>query len=122
MRVTRANEVPATPMEQEHFSGPASRQDFGRIDQPPLSPLVVSFRSGARTSWHRHGQGQILFVLEGRGRVGARGGEQAEIGPGDYVYAPAGEEHWHGAAEGADMRHIALSFGDTEWMEPVEEG
>ncbi len=121
MRIARASEVASTPMEAEHFSGPARRQDFGRLEQPPLSPLVVSFESGARTSWHRHGDGQILFVLEGRGRVGARGEAASEIGPGDFVHAPAGEEHWHGAAEGADMRHIALSFGDTEWLEPVEE-
>ena len=121
MRIERASHVSPTPMEAEHFSGPASRQDFGRIDEPPLSPLVVSFESGARTSWHRHSAGQILFVLDGRGRVGARGGDAAEIGPGDFVHAPAGEEHWHGAAEGASMRHIALSFGETEWMEPVED-
>jgi quercetin dioxygenase-like cupin family protein len=120
MRIARDSDVVAQPMEAEHFSGPASRRDFGHIDRPPLNPLVVSFESGARTSWHRHSDGQILFVLQGQGRVGARDGEQAEINPGDFVYAPAGEEHWHGAAEGASMTHIALSFGDTEWLEPVE--
>jgi quercetin dioxygenase-like cupin family protein len=120
MRITRSSDIASTPMEAEHFSGPATRQDFGRVEQPALSPLVVSFEAGARTSWHRHGDGQILFVLDGRGRVAARDAGEAEIGPGDCVYAPAGEEHWHGAAEGASMRHIALSFGETEWLEPVE--
>ncbi len=121
MRIARASETADARMEPEHFSGPASRRDFGRVDDPPLSPLVVTFDAGARTDWHRHSQGQVLFVLEGRGRVGVRGGEQAEIGPGDFVHATAGEEHWHGAAEGWSMRHIALSFGDTEWLEPVED-
>lgn len=121
MRIARASETADARLEPEHFSGPASRRDFGRVDEPPLSPLVVTFDAGARTDWHRHSHGQVLFVLEGRGRVGVRSGEQAEIGPGDFVHATAGEEHWHGAAEGWSMRHIALSFGDTEWLERVED-
>ena len=108
-------------MEEEHFSGPAKRRDFGRVPEPDLAPLIVSFEQGARTSWHRHPGGQVLYVLEGRARVGARDGEAAELDPGDFVYAPPGEEHWHGAAEGASASHFAFSFGDTEWLEPVEE-
>jgi len=121
MRITRGADLTTTPMEPDNFSGPARRKDYGRIEQWPLSPLVVSFEAGARTSWHRHSQGQVLFVLEGRGRVGARGEESAELVSGDFVYAPPGEEHWHGAAEGSSVSHVALSFGETEWLEPVEE-
>lgn len=120
MRITRGADLTSTPMEPDHFSGPASRKDYGRIELWPLSPLVVSFEAGARTSWHSHTDGQVLFVLDGHGRVGARDGETAELDAGDFVYAPPGEEHWHGAAEGSSVRHVALSFGETEWLEPVE--
>ena len=121
MRITRGADLANSPMEDDHFSGPARRRDYGRIEEWPLSPLVVSFDADARTSWHRHSGGQVLYVLDGQGRVGARGEGAADIGPGDFVYAPPGEEHWHGAAEGSSVSHVALSFGETEWLEPVED-
>jgi quercetin dioxygenase-like cupin family protein len=121
MRVTRSSDTQHEPMEAEHFSGPASRLDLGRMNDPVASPLVVSFERGARTSWHRHTGGQVLYVLEGRARAGVRDGESAELQTGDFVYAPPGEEHWHGAADGASASHIALSFGETQWLEPVDD-
>lgn len=119
MRVTRGADLSSEPLEPDHFSGPARRRDYGRIEQWPLNPLLVSFEDGARTNWHTHAGGQLLYVLEGRGRVGSRDGDTAVLEPGDLVYSPPGEEHWHGAAEGSSMSHVALSFGDTDWLEPV---
>src|SRR5207253_9185636 len=52
--------------------------------------------------------GQTLFVLEGHGLVQSRGGNVIQILPGDVIYTPAGEEHWHGAAPDHFMTHLAL--------------
>jgi quercetin dioxygenase-like cupin family protein len=75
---------------------------------------VVRFAPGARNAWHVHGSGQTLHVIEGIGRIQARGGEVLEIRAGDTAFAPAGEWHWHGAAPDHFMSHLAM------WEAPVE--
>ena len=62
-----------------------------------------------------HAVGQTLHVTEGVGLVQARGGEVTEIRPGDTIYTPPGEWHWHGAAPDHFMAHLAFTEGDTEW-------
>jgi quercetin dioxygenase-like cupin family protein len=96
---------------------------------PPsrLRVNVVRFSPGAHTAWHRHANGQTLHVTEGVGLVQSRGGEIIEIHPGDTIYTPPGEWHWHGAAPGRFMTHLAMweSLTDgqqgpeTEWAEHV---
>lgn len=120
MRVTRSADAPEQLFEATTFSGPVTRRDYGALDHPAGTALLVSFPAGVRTHWHAHPNGQLLFVVEGRGRVGTRDGEVVRIGAGDVVYAPPDEEHWHGASEDEGVRHLALSFGETVWMEPVE--
>jgi len=120
MQLSRSLTTPLEEMEAEHFSGTARRRDLGSVPAPAARTLVVTFEPGARTHWHAHSQGQLLYGLEGRGRVGTRGGETVEIGPGDLVYAPPAEEHWHGAAEDTSLTHMAFSFGDTTWSEKVD--
>ena len=122
MRIARGSEAAEIPTDTDHFSGPASRRELGRIDAMDGSAILVTFDAGTRNSWHRHSGGQVLYVLEGVGRVSARTREPVEIRPGDLVYAPPDEEHWHGAAEGQPMTHLALSFGETEFLEPVTDG
>jgi quercetin dioxygenase-like cupin family protein len=52
--------------------------------------------------------------------VQPRGGERIVIRPGDVIYTPPGESHWHGAAPDHFMTHLAMWEGDeTEWGEPV---
>jgi quercetin dioxygenase-like cupin family protein len=80
---------------------------------------AVFFPPAARTDWHRHEQGQVLLVREGRGWAQVRGGEGTELRPGDAVWFGAGEEHWHGAAPDSYLLHTAISLGDTEWLDPV---
>jgi len=81
--------------------------------------LSVFFGPGARTYWHSHSEGQVLFVGHGRGMVETREGERRVLQPGDAVYAPPGEEHWHGAAPGSFLLHTAVSLGHTEWLAEV---
>jgi quercetin dioxygenase-like cupin family protein len=82
---------------------------------------VVRFAPGARNAWHAHTNGQTLHVTEGRGRIQARGGEVLEIRPGDTIYTPPGEWHWHGAAPDHFMTHIAMWEGTGEGGGPEAE-
>lgn len=75
---------------------------------------AVHFAPCARTAWHSHAVGQTLHVTEGVGLVQARGGEVTEIRPGDTIYTPPGEWHWHGAAPDHFMAHLAM------WEAPAE--
>lgn len=79
----------------------------------------VTFTPGARTNWHTHGQGQVLIVTAGEGRVVSTEGQSWVIRAGDVVHIPAGEKHWHGAGPDTLLAHTAISLGDTDWLEPV---
>jgi quercetin dioxygenase-like cupin family protein len=91
-----------------------------------VSASNVHFTPGARTHWHTHPHGQTIFVLEGVGRCGRRGGPVEEIRAGDRVFFEPGEEHWHGAAPSRFMLHVAIAQADDEgsvvaWGEPVSD-
>ncbi|UFZ05668.1 cupin domain-containing protein [Bradyrhizobium ontarionense] len=83
----------------------------------------VGFEPGARTAWHTHPLGQTLYVIQGVGRVQAKGGPVREIKAGDVVWIPPGEKHWHGAAPSTGMVHVAmhesLNGEHVTWMEHV---
>ena len=121
MRIARTAETALEPMATDTFSGTVRRRDLGPIGALDGTALAVSFEAGVRTSWHRHTRGQILFVIEGTGRVSTRDGEVVEICAGDMVEAPPDEEHWHGASAYEPMTHLSLAFGETLWLEPVSE-
>ena len=86
---------------------------------------VVRFAPGARSHWHSHRLGQVLHVLDGIELLGSRDGSVTEAHPGDTICTAPGEEHWHGAAPGRFMAHLALMEGDgsdepqTVWGEAV---
>jgi quercetin dioxygenase-like cupin family protein len=91
---------------------------------PPsrLRVSIVRFSPGAHTAWHRHANGQTLHVTEGRGLVQAWGAEVVEVRPGDTIYTPPAEWHWHGAAPGHFMSHLSMSEDLAEGQEgPVTE-
>ena len=80
----------------------------------PSRAEVTVFAPCARTAWHVHALGQTLYVTEGVGFVQARGADLVEIRPGDVIYTPPGEWHWHGAAPEHLMTHVAI------WEAPAE--
>jgi len=121
MKITRATDAPDGPMDASHFEGTPTRRDYGAIDAPDGTALLVRFPAGARTHWHSHPGGQVLYVTDGAGRVGGRDGAIETIDAGDVTYTAPGEQHWHGASEEAAVAHLALSFGATEWHEPVDD-
>jgi quercetin dioxygenase-like cupin family protein len=85
----------------------------------PLMVAAVRFTPGARTAWHSHSLGQTLYVTDGEGRVQSRGEDLVTIRPGDVVYTPAAEWHWHGAAPEHFMAHLAVTEGDASWGDHV---
>jgi quercetin dioxygenase-like cupin family protein len=82
---------------------------------------AVRFSPRARTAWHCHANGQTLHVTDGVGVVQTRDGHTIVMRPGDTVYTPPGVWHWHGAAPGSFMTHLALSLagGEVEWGDHV---
>jgi quercetin dioxygenase-like cupin family protein len=85
---------------------------------------AVHFAPCARTAWHSHAVGQTLHVTEGVGLVQARGGEVVVMHPGDTIYTPPGEWHWHGAAPDHFMTHLAMweapaGGAESEWGDLV---
>jgi quercetin dioxygenase-like cupin family protein len=90
---------------------------------------AVRFTPGARTAWHSHALGQTLFVTDGAGRAQTRGEEMIELRPGQVVYTPPDEWHWHGADPDRFMCHISISEGfddadrpDSTWGDHVTDG
>jgi quercetin dioxygenase-like cupin family protein len=99
----------------------ASPQD----DTQRMVVAKVRFLPGARTAWHSHAHGQTLHITEGVGLVGTRDGVILEVRPGDTIYTPPGEEHWHGATPEDYMEHLAMFENDPDpgasatWFEHV---
>ncbi|HVU07510.1 MAG TPA: cupin domain-containing protein [Verrucomicrobiae bacterium] len=85
----------------------------------------VTFEPGARTAWHTHPLGQILIVTAGFGLVQREGGPIEEIHPGDVVWFPPNEKHWHGASPTIAMTHIAIQENldgkVVDWLEKVSD-
>jgi len=101
MEIKRAGSQASTKGSSDYFTGTV------RID-PLFHPL-----------------GQTLIVIAGCGRAQRSGGPIEEIRPGDVVWFPAGEKHWHGASPTTAMTHIAvqeqLDGKMVEWMEKVSD-
>ncbi|WP_261564664.1 (R)-mandelonitrile lyase [Frankia gtarii] len=106
---------PTTKGPAEVFTGDVWFDVVTRGEEPSRVRVnTVRFAPCARTAWHSHAVGQTLYVTEGIGYVQARDGELVVMHPGDVIYTPPGEEHWHGAAPDHFMTHIAI------WEAPGE--
>jgi quercetin dioxygenase-like cupin family protein len=94
----------------EWFTGDVFIDSIARGEEPSrVRVSAVRFTPTARTAWHSHAVGQTLYVMEGRGLVQSRGDGVVEISPGDIIYTPAGEWHWHGAAPDHFMSHLSIT-------------
>ena len=98
---------------------------FEAPDPARVRGASVMFEPGARSAWHRHPLGQTLIVTSGCGWVQSEGQPKVEIRPGDVVWCPPNERHWHGATPTNAMTHIAiqeaLDSKVVEWMEKVSD-
>ena len=119
-----AGSRPTRVAPSEYFTGNVMQDPIIVTTSPArLVANSVSFQPGARTAWHTHPLGQTLYVLAGLGRIQAKGGPIREIRPGDVIWIPPGEKHWHGASPTNGMTHLAmqeaLDGNAVTWMEKV---
>lgn len=124
MEIIRAGSEPSGKGSAGWFTGPVRIDPLFSAPAPARVALaLVTFEPGARTAWHTHPLGQTLIVTAGSGWTQRQGGPIEEIRPGDVVWFPPGEKHWHGAAPTTAMSHIAiqerLDGKAVEWMEKV---
>ena len=110
MKITRVGSQPSGQGPAEYFTGNVRIDPLFQVPDPPrVSGAAVTFEPGARTAWHTHPLGQTLVVIAGCGRVQRWEGPIEEIRPGDVVWIPPGEKHWHGAAPTTAMTHRKTS-------------
>jgi quercetin dioxygenase-like cupin family protein len=126
MEIMRAGSRPSRPGPAEWFTGGVRMEPlFAAPDPARAQGALVTFEPGARTAWHTHPLGQTVIVTAGLGWAQREGGPVEEIRPGDVVWFPPGEKHWHGATATTGMSHIAVQEaldGQTvTWLEPVAE-
>lgn len=124
MYIKRNGSQPSGKGSVEWFTGTV-RVDplFTSVEPGRANGASVTFEPGSRTAWHSHPLGQTLIVTAGCGRAQRWGGPVEEIRPGDVIWFPPGEKHWHGAAPTTAMTHIAiqerLDGKVVDWMEHV---
>jgi quercetin dioxygenase-like cupin family protein len=104
----------------ETFTGNVWSSPLSRAPDRTVVAIGVMFGPGARTFWHSHPDGQVLYVATGSGRVGSADGEVAAMAAGDVIYTPAGESHWHGASPTSFMMHVSVTTGGATVWEPRE--
>jgi quercetin dioxygenase-like cupin family protein len=126
MEIKSVADAPTNLARREWFTGTVWQDPL--VETPPparVKAVRVTFEPGARTAWHTHPLGQTLHVLSGVGRVQTWGGPVREIRPGDTVWIPPGEKHWHGAAPKIGMVHLAihehLDGVHVDWLEHVSD-
>jgi quercetin dioxygenase-like cupin family protein len=126
MEIKRSGSQPSTKGAADYFTGNVRVDPLNQASAPARVVCVyVTFDPGARTAWHTHPLGQTLVVVMGCGRVQRWGGPLEEIHPGDVVWIPPGEKHWHGAAPNTEMTHLAIQENldgmTANWMEKVSD-
>jgi len=84
MTVLRAGARSTKQAAAENFTG-VVLQDEVIVGKPPsrMRATVVSFTPGARTAWHSHPVGQVLYCLSGVGRLCLKGQAPQVLNPGD---------------------------------------
>lgn len=108
----------------DNFTGHVRVDPLFRADKDiNVSAAYVAFEPGARSAWHKHPAGQRLIVTSGVGLTQQEGQPVQIIRLGDVVSCPPGVKHWHGAAPGSAMTHLAVTGivdgKSVEWMEKV---
>ena len=124
MELRPAGSTPSRRVSADWFTGTVWQDPVIAAEAPArVVANRVSFEPGARTNWHTHPLGQTLYVVSGVGRVQTKGEPVREIKPGDVVWIPPGEKHWHGGSPTTGMTHVAiqesLDGSHATWMELV---
>jgi quercetin dioxygenase-like cupin family protein/quinol monooxygenase YgiN len=115
---------PPDPGSLQHFDGYAEMRRLTLARNAAVAH--VHFPPESRTYWHRHEGEQLLWFIEGEGRIGTRDSECKNLktitcSMGYIARIPAGLSHWHGASRDSAATHIAITAGTTHWDERVLE-
>ena len=126
MEIKRIGSRPSTKGPAEYFTGTVRIDPlFEASDPARVLGASVTFEPGARTAWHTHPLGQTLLVTAGCGLAQRWEGPIEQIRPGDVIWFPPGEKHWHGATATTAMTHISivekLDGKSADWMEKVSD-
>ena len=124
MDIHLAGSRPTRRAPKEYFTGTVWQDPIIIAEAPArIVSTRVAFEPGARTAWHSHPLGQTLYVISEIGWVQTVGAPAREIRPGDVVWIPPGEKHWHGAGPTTVMMHVAMQEAldgkHVDWLEPV---
>jgi quercetin dioxygenase-like cupin family protein len=126
MEIRRIGSQPSGKGPAEYFTGSVRIDPLFEAPEPArVRGASVTFEPSARTAWHTHPLGQTLIVTFDCGWAQRWGGPIEEIRPGDVVWIPPNEKHWHGATPTTAMTHIAiqeaLNGKPVDWMEKVSD-
>lgn len=126
MEIKRVGSQPSSKGPSDWFTGTVRIDPLFSASAPArVAGARVTFEPGARTAWHRHPLGQTLIITSGLGRVQREGGLIEEVRPGDVVWFPPNEKHWHGATATTAMTHLAIQEAldgkVVEWLEKVSD-
>jgi quercetin dioxygenase-like cupin family protein len=126
MDIKRNGSQPSGKGRTDYFTGAVRVDPLFQAPEPARGfGGAVTFEPGARTAWHTHPLGQTLIITSGLGWAQRWDGPSEEIRPGDVIWFPPGEKHWHGATATTAMTHIAiveqLNGKSTDWMEKVSD-
>ena len=126
MDIKRSGSQPSGKGPDEYFTGTVRIDPlFSAPDPARANGASVTFEPGARTAWHTHPLGQTLIVTAGAGLAQRWGGPIEQLRPGDVVWFPPGEKHWHGATAKTVLTHIAvqerLNGKTVDWLEKVSD-
>jgi len=114
MKLIKVDQVAKEPWEDKLFTGPVTLQAIiGNDLSENFLIQQVNFSKGVRNKFHSHSTEQILIVTEGKGIV-ATDKEEITVRPGDVIFIPAGEKHWHGAAKDSTFSHIYVMPPDLK--------
>ena len=124
MNIQRTGSIPSGKGPPDWFTGTVRIDPLFQAPSPArVAGATVTFEPGARTAWHTHPLGQTLIVTFGCGHAQRLGGPIEELHPGDVVWFPPGEKHWHGASPTTAMTHIAIQESldgkVVDWLEHV---
>ena len=124
--ITATSAVPPAAGPAEYFTGQVRVRMLSPANaQINASSAYVTFEPGARSAWHTHPRGQYLIVTAGAGLTQEWGKPVQPLHEGDVVWCPPGVKHWHGAAPGSALTHIAmtgtLDGKSVQWLEKVSD-
>lgn len=114
MKVIKIAKVAKEPQTSKIFTGLVTLQTIiGTELSKNFHLRKVNFARGVRNKFHTHTTEQILIVTEGKGIV-ATDKEEIMVTPGDVIFVPAGEKHWHGATKDSAFSHIYVTSPEMQ--------